>query len=118
MLEDAGLGQAIARARFVHSGNFLDIGVGEIGVRIVSGIIAFLGIFGAVMLVVGAVYVSPSLLIPAIVVAALLFMLVMAFTMYLRVTYYTCLYLWAAAAEEAGQKVAAPAPLQGALAAG
>jgi hypothetical protein len=117
IIEDASLGQAMRRVRELHKGNLLLIGVGEVGVRAVTGLIGF----GVVCLIFAVIYLAATALhgvaalIVAIGIGGTLFALFAAFNVYLRMAYYTCLYLWAVEVEKAGGHVPAPGPLGVAL---
>jgi hypothetical protein len=117
IIEDAGFFQAMRRVRDLHKGNLLLIGIGEVGVRLVTGLIGFL-VFLAIF---GVIYVAATVMsgIPALVFALLvggtLFALYAAFSIYLRMAYYTCLYLWAVEVEKVGANAPAPGPLGVAL---
>lgn len=117
IIEDAGFGQAMKRVRALHKGNMLLIGLGEVGVRGVTGLIGFLWfllIFGVVYASFSVVGGTPALVI-SFVVGGGMFALFVAFSTYLRMAYYTCLYLWAADVERQGQSAPAPLPLAIAL---
>ena len=115
MLEDLGFGQAGSRALELHRKNLLGIAIGEIGVEVVSRVAVFifavifgLGLFLALQ--------AGRIALPFALGAGFLALMVLAgFMMYLRTAYYTCLYLWAAEREAAGEAVPAPAPLARAL---
>jgi hypothetical protein len=117
IIEDAGFGAAMRRVRELHRGNLLMIGIGEVGVRAVTGLIGFLWF----LLVFAVIYVDISLfhgmtaLVIAFVVGGGLLALFAAFSTYVRMAYYTCLYLWAADVERQGQSAPAPLPLARAL---
>jgi len=117
IIEDAGFGDAMRRVRELHKGNFLLIGIGEVGVRMVTGLIGLLWF----VLIFGVLYVDLMLfsgvtaLVIAFVVGGTLLALFVAFSTYLRMAYYTCLYLWAVEVETAGQSAPAPLPLAIAL---
>jgi hypothetical protein len=117
IIEDAGFGDAMRRVRQLHKGNFLMIGIGEVGVRGVTGLIGFLWF----LLIFGVIYLDVMLfhgvtaLVIAFVVGGTMLALFVAFSTYLRMAYYTCLYLWAADVEKAGQSAPAPLPLAIAL---
>lgn len=117
IIEDAGFGAAMTRVRQLHKRNMLLIGIGEVGVRGVTGLIGFLWM----LLVVGVVYASFSIfsvwpaLITSVVIGGTMISLFAAFSTYLRMAYYTCLYLWAADVEKMGQSAPAPLPLAIAL---
>ena len=117
IIEDAGFGAAMKRVRQLHKGNMLLIGIGEVGVRGVTGLIGFIWI----MLVFGVIWVDVQVfsgwtaLIFGVVVGGTMISLFVAFSTYLRMAYYTCLYLWAADVEKQGQSAPAPLPLAIAL---
>ncbi|MEO8701708.1 MAG: DUF6159 family protein [Kofleriaceae bacterium] len=117
IIEDAGFGQAMTRVRELHKGNFLLIGIGEVGVRLVTGIIGFVW----VLLIIGLVWFSFSAfssttaLVISFVVGGTMLAVYVAFSNYLRMAYYTCLYLWASDVERQGQQAPAPLPLAIAL---
>lgn len=117
IIEDASLPTAMRRVRALHRGNMLLIGIGEVGVRMVTnliGILWMLLIFGVVYGSFAVVGGTPALVI-SFVVGGTLLALFAAFSTYLRMAYYTCLYLWAAEVERAGQSAPAPLPLAIAL---
>lgn len=117
IIEDASFGTAMRRVRELHRGHFLLIGIGEVGIRLVTNLIGLVWW----LLIIGLVYVSfttmsetPALII-SFVVGGTMFALFAAFNVYLRMAYYTCLYLWAADVEKQGQSAPAPLPLAIAL---
>jgi hypothetical protein len=117
IIEDAGFGQAMSRVRELHKGNFLLIGIGEVGVRLVTGLIGFvwfLLIFLVVYLAFRALPPTPALVV-AFIAGGSMLALYVAFSNYLRMAYYTCLYLWAADVERMGREAPAPLPLAIAL---
>ena len=117
IIEDAGFGQAMRRVRAIHKGNLLLIGVGEVGVRAVLNLIGF----AWMLLTFGVVYLSftafsgTTALVLAFTLGGTLLALFSAFSTYLRMAYYTCLYLWAVEVEAKGQDAPAPLPLAIAL---
>jgi len=125
IIEDASIGKALKRVREVHKGNLLLIGVGEVGVRGVAnliGFVCFLAVFGIIWLA-ATTLTGTAALVVAFVAGGTVFSLFAAFNIYIRMAYYTCLYVWAAetekarAAAEAGTpvNVKAPGPLGVAL---
>ncbi|HVK83936.1 MAG TPA: DUF6159 family protein [Kofleriaceae bacterium] len=117
IIEDAGFGQAMRRVRDLHKGHMLLVGVGEVGVRGITGLIGlvwFLVTFGVVYVALDTIGGNAGLVI-AIVGGGTLFALFVAFSTYVRMAYYTCLYLWAADVEAKGQDAPAPLPLAIAL---
>jgi hypothetical protein len=117
IIEDAGFGQAMKRVRQLHRDNLLLIGISEVGVRAVTGLIGFVWM----LLIFGVVYASFTVLhgvaalTVAFVVGGTMLALFAAFSTFIRMAYYTCLYLWAADVERAGQSAPAPLPLAIAL---
>lgn len=117
IIEDAGFGQAMRRVRAIHKDNLLLIGVGEVGVRAVINLIGF----AWMLLTFGVVYLSftafsgTTALVLAVTLGGTLLALFSAFSTYLRMAYYTCLYLWAVEVEAQGQDAPAPLPLAIAL---
>lgn len=117
IIEDAGFGDAMKRVRSLHKGNMLLIGIGEVGVRGVTGLIGmvwFLLIFGVEYATFSVLHGNTALIV-GITVGGTMFALYAAFSTYLRMAYYTCLYLWAADVEKQGQSAPAPLPLAIAL---
>lgn len=118
MLEGASFTQAGQRAYELHRKNLLGIAIGEIGVDLVSQV-AFLLLFVPLVLILfWGSFIGQVVAIPlAIGVGVIGVMALATFMMYFRTAYYTCLYLWAAQKEAAGEEaqVPAPAPLAAAL---
>ena len=117
IIEDAGFGQAMKRVRELHKGHMLLIGLGEVGVRGVTSLIGFLWF----LLIFGVIYAAFSVvggtgaLVISFVVGGGMFAAFVAFATFIRMAYYTCLYLWAADVERQGQSAPAPLPLAIAL---
>ncbi len=117
IIEDISFGDAMKRVRALHRGNMLLIGIGEIGIRGVtgfSGLLWFLLIFG-VIYADFALFHGTAAAVIAVVIGGTMFAVFAAFATYLRMAYYTCLYLWAADVEKQGQSAPAPLPLAIAL---
>lgn len=117
IIEDISMGDALKRVRSLHKGNMLLIGVGEIGVRAITGLIGFV-----VFILIGlVVYFSLATiggtvgLVMAIGLGGTMLTLFAAFNVYVRMAYYTCLYLWASDVEKKGESAPAPLPLARAL---
>jgi hypothetical protein len=117
IIEDAGFGQAMKRVRELHKGNMLMVGIGEVGVRAVTGLIGLVWM----LLAFGFLYLGFSTIggTAGAVIAIGGFMILLsifaAFSTYVRMAYYTCLYLWAADVAAKGQSAPAPLPLAIAL---
>jgi hypothetical protein len=117
IIENAGFGEAMKRVRALHKGNMLVIGLGEVGVRGVTGLIGFswfLLIFGFIYLDVTILHGAAAAIV-GVSVAGAMFAIYAAFSTYLRMAYYTCLYLWAVDVELKGADAPAPLPLAIAL---
>ncbi|NJD54699.1 MAG: hypothetical protein FIB07_17805 [Candidatus Methanoperedens sp.] len=114
VIEDRELGSAIERTTQIIKRNLLPIGVGEIAVGLVTGILSFIGI-------IIAIFIGFSLLtivgpIIALLLAAILIVIVIALSMYVTTAYHTCLFLWARNLEVApGSSIKPPAPIANAL---
>jgi hypothetical protein len=117
IIEDAGFSAAIKRVRELHKGNMLMIGIGEVGVRGVTGLIGFVWMALTFLLVYLfiSMFAPMTALIVSITVGGTLLSLFAAFSTYVRMAYYTCLYLWAADVAAKGQDAPAPLPLARAL---
>ena len=105
------------RVRTLHKGNMLLIGIGEVGVRLVTNLIGFVWwclIFGVVYFAFKS-FSTQTALILSFTVGGTMFALFAAFSVYVRMAYYTCLYLWAVEVEAKGQSAPAPLPLAIAL---
>lgn len=117
IIEDISLGKALRRVRDLHKGHLLLIGVGEVGVRFVTGLIGFL----VTLLIFGVVYVSLAIIggtvgvVLAIGVGGTMLAMFASFNVFVRMAYYTCLYLWAREVESKGHDAPAPLPLARAL---
>ncbi|MCD6352462.1 MAG: zinc ribbon domain-containing protein [Armatimonadetes bacterium] len=118
MLEDKPLRAASERAWALFRKRALDVIVAELGLLVLNRVVAFVTVLLVGAMLAGAILVAQALLPVAIAAAAGLIILTVAFTSFVRMAYYTCLYLWAAAMEAMGsEKVPAPEPIARALAA-
>ncbi len=117
IIEDCSMGDALRRVRSLHKNNLMLIGVGEVGIRLVTSLIGFV----VMMLLFGIGYVTfESIggtvgLVLGILTIGTVLSLFIAFATYLRMAYYTCLYLWASNVERHGPRAKAPLPLARAL---
>ncbi|SNQ60787.1 membrane hypothetical protein [Candidatus Methanoperedens nitroreducens] len=122
VIEDRGLKGAVERATCIIKRNLLPIGVGEIAVGLVTGILSFIGIIIAIFIGVMLFSVTGGAAagaLVAILVVAILIILVIALSMYITTAYHTCLFLWARNVETASPGVTGmikpPAPIASAL---
>jgi hypothetical protein len=122
VIEDRGLKGAVERATYIIKRNLLPIGVGEIAVGLVTGILSFIGIIIAIFIGVMLFSVTGGAAagaLVAILVVAILIILVIALSMYITTAYHTCLFLWARDVETANSGVTGtikpPAPIASAL---
>lgn len=99
IIEDLGFSGALARARAIHSGNLLQIAVGEIGLRSVAALpgLAIAAIMGLAFW--GTMPPSPSSITNIIVIGMLLGTPLNILNSFAYSAYNTCLYLWAAETE-------------------
>lgn len=113
IIEDVSLGQALTRVRSISKGNFMQIGVGDVGVRMVTSLIGFV----VLLVLFAVVHFSFNTIggtagtVMGIGVGGTILCLYLAFSSYLRMAYYTCLYLWAADKVDKGPQAPAPLPL-------
>ena len=116
VIEDRDLGSAVDRATQIIKRNLLPIGVGEIAVGLVTGILSFIGIIIAIF--IGFSLISFTGPIIALLLAAILIVIVIALSMYVTTAYHTCLFLWARNVEGTGtpgSSIKPPAPIANAL---
>jgi hypothetical protein len=108
VIEDRGLTSAVERATSIIKRNLLPIGVGEIAVSLVTGILSVIGFIIAI--VIGIALFNFAGAVIAILVAAILIVVVIALSMYITTAYHTCLFLWARDVENA--KLGAPGTIR------
>jgi len=116
VIEDRDLGGAVERATHIIKRNLLPIGVGEIAVGLVTGILSVIGFIIAIFIGISLFKLTTPLI--AILIAAVLIVVVIAFSMYITTAYHTCLFLWAKNAEKAGvsgSSIKPPEPIANAL---
>lgn len=131
VIEDINLKDGIKRATQIVQNNLLLVGISTVGVKWVTGLIAFLlGLTGAILgsalgygiiSLAGGADVTLGLVIGIAAGLLVFFTFVMVATVistYTSTAYHTCLYLWARDIEKSdapAQSIAAPAPLAAAL---
>lgn len=122
VIEDRDLKGAVARATDIMQKHLLPIGVGEIAVGFVTGLLTLIGFIAAIVIgfvifgaMSGANAIAGALI--AIIVAAVIIVLVIALSMYVTTAYHTCLFLWARNVEDSGAvgTVKPPAPIANTL---
>lgn len=114
VIEDRELGSAVERTTQIIKRNLLPIGVGEIAVGLVTGILSFIGIIIAIFIGFSLVNIAGPII--ALLLAAILIVIVIALSMYVTTAYHTCLFLWARNVEVApGSSIKPPAPIANAL---
>lgn len=104
VIEDRDLKGAVARATDIMQKHLLPIGVGEIAVGFVTGLLTIIGFIVAIVLgfsIFGAMSNATGAIL-AILIAAVMIVLVIALSMYVTTAYHTCLFLWARSIEDAG----------------
>jgi len=121
VIEDRDLKGAVARASDIMQKHLLPIGVGEIAVGLVTGLLTIIGFIVAIVLgisIFGAMSSATGAIL-AILIAAVIIVLVIALSMYVTTAYHTCLFLWARDVEDAGAGVSGtvkpPAPIANTL---
>ena len=117
IIEDISLGAALRRTKELHKGNLLLVGIGEVGVRFVTGLISFVVTLIICLVVYFALAVVGGTggVVIAFVAGGTMLALLAAFNTFIRMAYYTCLYLWAVDVEKQGPAARAPLPLARAL---
>ena len=109
--------EALSRVRKLHKGNLMLVAVGDVGVRFITAAIGFL----VILMIMCVVYFSITTIggtagvVIAITAGGTMLALFVAFSTFVRMAYYTCLYLWAKQVEAEGQEAPAPLPLARAL---
>jgi hypothetical protein len=116
IIEDLPFHQAVSRAWQLWRGRLSDAVVAALGIKAVIGLITLATLMVGAGVGMGLHALSAALLPVAIGLGVALLLVVMSFTSYLSTAFYTCLYVWAAATEQAQQPIAAPAPIAAALA--
>lgn len=121
VLEDRKMGDAVGRATYIMRSNLLQLGIGYVGLALVSNVLGFMTMIisvGLALLIFLAL--AKASLIAALILAGLIIMITLALTMafqsYLKIAYYTCLFKWACDSEKQGSYAEAPAPLHAILA--
>ena len=116
VIEDRDLKGAVERATQIIKKNLLPIGVGEIAVGLVTGILSVIGFIIAIVIGVSLINVIGPVL--ALLMAAILILIVIALSLYVTTAYHTCLFLWARSVESTGirgSSMSPPAPIANAL---
>ena len=130
VIEDLHLGQALKRATQIIKNNVLFVAVSEIGVRAITGVINFIVVmiaiaFAALSVVGLGTFIGTAGYITGAILAALVFGVLVGvssiFTSYMTTAYYTMMFIWARENEKAdihtaSEQLAAPGPIQAALA--
>lgn len=116
MLEDKPLKDATKRAYALFRRRALDVVIAEAGLLLANKVIGWVVMVPLLAALAWAAVVAKALLPATIAVAVGVLVVQEAITGFVRVAYYTCLYLWAAAMEtKATELVPAPEPLARAL---
>jgi Family of unknown function (DUF6159)/Membrane domain of glycerophosphoryl diester phosphodiesterase len=114
VIEDRDLGSAVERTTQIIKRNLLPIGVGEIAVGLVTGILSFIGIIIAILIGFSLSSITHPAI--ALLIAAIMIVIVIALSMYVTTAYHTCLFLWARNVEVAsGSSIRPPTPIANAL---
>lgn len=115
-----GLGfvDTFKKAFDIAKNNLVLIGAGEVGIRILTGVFGFIGVVLSLLIAFGLFAVlSPLSAVLGIAVAVIFaftaISIVSTLNQFLRISFYTMVYVWAESGVEHGQPAAAvPAPLQ------
>ncbi len=121
VIGDLGFVDTFKKAFDIASNNLVLIGAGEVGVRVLTGILGFLGVVLSVLVAVGLfMLLSPISFVLGIAVAVIFAFTAISFVstinQFVRISYYTLIYAWVEERlEHSGPAVAAPAPLKNAF---
>jgi len=117
IIEDAGFKQAMGRVRDLHKGHLMLIAVGDVGVRAITFLIGLIwfGLIFALVFMSFTTFSTTTALIITLGVGGTMFAIFVAFSTFVRMAYYTCLYLYAAEVAKHGAEAPAPLPLAIAL---
>jgi hypothetical protein len=99
IIEDVGLGTALSRVRAIHAGNLLQIGVGEVGIRAVTGVIGFVFLLLMVPLALVLLPMKGFGVVLFVVLLVVGLTIVGVLNSFAKAAYYTSLYLWASERE-------------------
>ncbi|CAJ37276.1 DUF6159 family protein [Methanocella arvoryzae] len=121
-----GLGymDSLKKAFEIVKNNVIIVGVGEISIRILTGIIGFFGVVLSIFAALGLFFVLSAFSFPvaiaiAVPVAFVCISLVSTLNLFIRTSYYTMLYVWAeersVQGPDDGVAQAVPAPLHNAF---
>lgn len=115
VIHKLSLWQGLKRAKEIAVGNLLIVAVGEIAVGLVGSLIAFFGVAGGVLVGFFTYRVIPHPFYIPVGVGGLIAVLAIAFAIYVRMAYYTCLYVNAVESAQTKHRVPAKGPLAAAL---
>lgn len=117
IVEDVGLGTALSRVRSIHDGNLLQIGVGEVGIRAVAGVIGFAFLLLMLPLALVLLPMEGFGVVLFVVLLILGVTILGVINSFAKAAYYTSLYLWAAERERTADpsQILVPAVLASAL---
>jgi len=113
IIEDASLSDSLRRVRDISKGNIMQIAIGDIGVRMVTNLIGIV----VLILLYAVLHISFGVLggtagtVLGVTLGGTILCLFCAFSSYLRMAYYTCLYIWAADLRDQGPTAKAPLPI-------
>lgn len=116
MIHNLSLWQGLKRAKDIAAKNLLVVAVGEIAVGMVANLIGFLGVAGGVGVGVVVYRVIPKPLFVPVGLGGIIALLAIAFTIYVKAAYYTCLYVNAIETADAGRRAKLRGPLADVLA--
>lgn len=113
IIEDASFRQAVSRVKSLHRQSLVQIMVGEVGIEVLARLLAIAAVaIGLGPLMLMSTPASSVLFFVMIGWAIVVVMVASVLLWYVRTSFYTCVYLWAVATEEAGSAVPMPAPLE------
>ena len=115
VIENFSLWRALKRAREIAAKNLLVVAVGEVAVGLVGNFIGFLGIVSGVVVGYFTWTVLPTPIFVPISAGGVVIIFTIAFVSFVKVAYYTCLYVNAVETARVGRRVIPVGPLAAAL---
>ncbi len=116
-----GLVDSFKKAYDIAKNNFVLIGAGEVGIRILTGIFGFIGFVVSILIAVGLYALLSGINVTfgiavAVIFAFMAISLVTTLNQFIRTSFYTLIYVWAEEhLEQGGPTAIAPKPLKNAF---
>lgn len=115
VIEDLSIWNAMKKTKDIVSKNLLIVAVGEIAVSLVGNLIGFAGIVAGVVVGFYTASVMTAPLYVPVAFGGIIIAVTLAFVSYVKVAYYTCLYINAMETLRVGRRVLPAGPLAAAM---